>query len=266
LRFTGSGCDVNTPTEVGVYNGLGFFKWQLSGVVGAQQLKVVLLDSAHVAQDSLTATATAAMPLHGWQPSPCMAPYNAIKTFCKLKSGKLFALFANSDFLFTSDDNGVNWHKLPETDGHYQISNIIAGADGGLFILTQGNGVLYSSDAGNTWIPRNNGIAYFAEADGLYVTTLGKVLVTVHPDGKTYTTTDDGLNWSTTDLNLYEQPNGNNYFIDNMSTLRYQPTGDCHGIMFAYFLSPLLWGCSLLMIRGIYILRKAPVIKLCDSI
>ena len=219
LRFTGSGCD-NIPTEVPITAGLGFFKWQLSGVIGAQQLKVVLLDSAHVVRDSLTATANAAMPLHGWQPSPCMVPYQGVKTFCKLKTGKLFALFFNSDFLFTSDDNGINWHKLPEIDGHYTITNIVAGADDGLFICTQGNGIVYSPDAGKTWIPRNNGIANFSLTDAIYATPSGKIFAVVHSDGRTYLTSDNGLNWSTTDLSIFEQPNGRNYFIDSFNTLR----------------------------------------------
>jgi hypothetical protein len=225
LRFTGSGCDINTPTEVPVYAGLGFYKWQLSGVIGAQQLKVVLLDSARKAIDSLTATANAAMPLHGWQPSPCMVSYNGVKTFCKLKTGQLFALFFNSDFLFTSTDNGINWHALPATVGHYKITNIVVAPDDGLYICTQGDGILYSPDAGATWILRNNGIANYSLADGISVSTLGKILVAVHPDGREYTTTDNGLNWSTTALSPFEQPNGDDYFIDSFSTLRVSSNG-----------------------------------------
>lgn len=225
LRFTSSGCDVNTPTEAPLNAGLGFFKWQLSGVIGAQQLNVVYLDSARVAHDSLTVTANAAMPLHGWQPSPCMVPYPGVRTFCKLKSGKLFALLYIADFLFTSDDNGVNWHKLPEIEGHYPITNIVASPDDGLFISTQGNGIMYSADAGATWAPRNNGIADFALVDGLYTSSLGKILTTVHSDGKTYLTTDDGLTWNPTNLSIFEQPNGDDYFIDNFSTLRVSTDG-----------------------------------------
>ncbi|MBV8391357.1 MAG: hypothetical protein JO080_16245 [Mucilaginibacter sp.] len=252
LRFTGSGCDVNATTEVAIYAGRGFFRWQLSGVVGSQQLKVVFLDSARVSRDSLTVTANAAMPLHGWQPSPCMVPYQGVKTLCKLTTGKLFALFFNSDFLFTSDDNGINWHKLPEIDGHYKIINIVTTPNDGLFMCTQGNGVLYSSDAGKTWVSRNNGIAYFTEADGIFATTLGKIIVRVSPDGKVYTTKDNGLNWSISHLGLFEQPNGNEYMldnfnmIDNFSTLRMSSDG---GTTWNYVrVFPVTTGVSLLFI------------------
>ncbi|MDP9076541.1 MAG: glycoside hydrolase [Bacteroidota bacterium] len=231
LRFTGSGCDVNVPTEVPINTGIGFFKWQLSGVIGAQQLKVILLDSARVVRDSLTVTAHAAMPLHGWQPSPCMASYNGVKTFCRLKTGKLFALFFNSDFLFSSDDNGISWHKLPEIEGHYPIVNIIAAPDDGLFILTQGNGIQYSPDGGKTWVARNNGMANFRFTDDLSISPLGKIFASDHPNGRRYITTDDGVNWNTTDLGIFEQPNGNNYFIDNFSTLRVTTDG---GLSYKY--------------------------------
>lgn len=224
LSFTGSGCDINTPIEVPVNSGLGFFKWQLGSSIGTQELQVILLDSAHVARDTLKITANAAMPLHGWQPSPCM-PYHGVKTFCKLKTGKLFALFLNTNFLFTSNDNGINWHKLPEINGHYQIVDMIAVPDDGIFLLTQSNGLLYSSDAGNTWVPRNNGITNFKLADGISVSPSGKVFAAVHSDGKVYSTIDDGVNWTASNLSIFELPDGRNYFIDNFNTLRVTTNG-----------------------------------------
>jgi len=102
---------------------------------------------------------------------------------------------------------------------------MVAAPDDGIFLLTQGNGILYSRDAGKTWISRNNGIANYTLADGLSVGPSGKVFAAVHPNGKTYSTIDDGVNWNATNLSIFEQPDGSNYFIDNFSTLRVTTDG-----------------------------------------
>ena len=220
IRFIVSGCDSDETTDFNtLVGGLAYYNWRLNSTAGKQYLKAVLLDSLNKKVDSVTLTANAAAPQHGWQPVGCIPPslYN-IATLAKLSSGRLLTGFYQNGYPYYSDDNALTWHPLKSFGNTHSVRKIITTPADEIFILTYSEGIFYSPDAGKTWQLRN-GNAPFSEPLDLVYTQSGKLFFNV--GGALYLSTDKGVNFNFAGggtynyINIGEQPNGTDYAINN---------------------------------------------------
>ena len=88
VQFKRSGCEDQTITEkTTASTGLASFAWYLSGETGPQSLKIILLDNAHSAKDSASASATGIAASHGWHRGGCLQNF-PVNDVAALSSGR----------------------------------------------------------------------------------------------------------------------------------------------------------------------------------
>jgi uncharacterized repeat protein (TIGR01451 family) len=138
------------------------------------------------------------------------------------KNGLLFLIikdYNSHQFLYRSDDGGINWFVLPDLPAHYNGDILDVGMDGNLF-CSDGNKIFQSTTDGESWLTLN-------------VPAGSRKIITVKslPDGtiligdyyKTYQSSDKGLNWnesSITDIDHFFYNNSNNEtYAINSNTL-----------------------------------------------
>lgn len=219
IQFITSGCDINSVFEEIAFSGNNRFIWKLNAIVGEQKLKVIYTDKLGMPRDTVMLTANAVMPdRKGWQPCPCDDGQNHVIAFARFKSGKLFALPANSSSLLYSDNGGVQWHKMKSLPGNSIIRQITATDDDGLFILAAGAGIFYSSNAGQSWEPRNNQIANFNDLYDFRYVEGGRMYARGSSGG--YTSGNSGLSWKLIDkpwgeFHVIKHPNGNVLYLND---------------------------------------------------
>jgi len=196
LQFHILGCDDDLLSERQLNSaGIGVFSWRLTGVIGKQSLKVVLLDNNRKKIDSITAIANTIKNSRGYVRSACTPNANPL-LLSKISTGRLLALFADVPFIYYSDDNAVTWHKLVSSVSFKSPYRLVSSPANELFLLDNSS-LYYSGDMGKTWTIRNP----LNAASGITAITYapsGKLItVTANTDDKQIQiSTDKGLNWT----------------------------------------------------------------------
>lgn len=196
LQFHILGCDDDLLSERQLSGaGTAVFSWRLTGVIGKQSLKVVLLDNNRKKVDSITATANTIKNSRGYVRSACTPNANPL-FLNKLGTGRLLALFADIPFIYYSDDNAITWHKLVSSVAFKSPYRLVSSPAGELFLLDNSS-LYYSGDMGKTWTIRNP-LNATPGITAITYTPSGKlVAVTANNDDKQIQiSTDKGLNWA----------------------------------------------------------------------
>ncbi|MCC3159271.1 hypothetical protein LJ737_18660 [Hymenobacter sp. 15J16-1T3B] len=206
-------------------SGRSRYRWRLSGEVGAQQLRIRLIDSAGVERATATLRATAVQPTRGWHPAACLP--GGAGALAQQPGGRVLAGVAGA--LYASADNGVSWQPLafPKVIG-LTIDEIVPVGATELLVRASvlgnnaGTGLYYSADNGATWQLRDAGLRNDFFADVLY-TRGGRILLSSEYNGLV-ASANKGQSWSPVPLpvpaarspfsSLTEAPNGDLYLLD----------------------------------------------------
>lgn len=224
-QFVRSGCtDVNLTEAKTSSSGYAKFGWYLSGDVGTQSLKIVILDNNRNKKDSITVKATAIAATHGWHRSGCVQNF-PVNSLSKLSTGRLFASINGTGYPYYSDNNAASWQPLKTFPSSYSISKIISSSSNELFLAAQNSGIFYSSDAGKTWTNRVNGINDLTGFSDIAYTKKGRLIFCT--GNNVYLSTDKGANWTDVGFSLpsgqsynpCEQLNGDLYIIGSDAEL-----------------------------------------------
>lgn len=218
VQFTRSGCQDMTPVQAtSGANGQASFAWYLSGDVGNQSLKAVLLDAYLDHRDSVNVSAIGIVPSHGWHRGGCLQNFPVNKVTA-LASGRILASVNTTGFPYYSDDNAVSWHPLKTFPNTYFITKIMtSGSD--TFLATLNDGIYHSTDNGQTWTLISGGIVDVLNFSDMTYTRSGKLIFA--NDYGVFESDDKGQTWNENDAGLpsgsctypVEQTNGDMYII-----------------------------------------------------
>ncbi len=178
------------------------YVWMLNGSVGSQKLTAVLMDSLKHREDSVTVTATARPPSHGWYRSGCFPANNFVQSFTQLPSGRVLAALRQSDYPYYSDDDGLTWQALTSVPSKAAYTVLISTDSNEVFLGVNNFGMLYSADGGLTWEARNNGLPPVANLWGDVQLTKSGKLFSLTGSG-IFKSDDKGLNWHQVTFGLY---------------------------------------------------------------
>ena len=240
VEFQGTGCNSDKDSKFFTQaEGTSGYTWALNGIVGAQTLKIYVLNSQNVKVDSVIASSIGLAPGRGFHFAACaFFEGNDVSSFCRLSSGRLFMCpnSVNQDGLGAalrySDDNGISWNAV-QSLGVHQFSYITSSSADELFALANNEGLFYSNDEGQTWtkqneLPFSNGniLSFTCTASNkLIITNQGNSGIFISLDkGKTWTFSSNGFG---TDSNFdapSEAQNGDLYIIGHGSENLYKST------------------------------------------
>ena len=217
VEFKRSGCQEQITSATVSASGQVSYAWYLSGEIGTQSLKIVLLDNSNARIDSMTVTASGIAPSSGWHRGGCLQNF-PVNNVTALSSGRILASVNSKNYPFYSDDNAESWHPLSSFGSSYFVSKILS-TSAGTILATQNDGIFLSDDNGQTWANISGGIWNVQEFSDVTYTASGKLIFT--DSSGLFISTDKGQSWTEDDFGLpagsatypVELPNGNLFVI-----------------------------------------------------
>ncbi len=218
IQLLRSGCEDLTVSEATTdANGQVSYAWYLSGDIGKQSLRAVLLDANLNRRDSVGVAAIGLATSHGWHRGGCLQnfPVNKVTT---LSSGRILASLNMAGYPYYSDDNAKSWHPLKTFSKNYVISKILSSGND-VFMATYNDGIFHSGDNGQTWTNISSGIIDVLNFSDLAYTPSGKLFFL--NDYGVFESDDKGQTWNENDNGLpagsstypVEQTNGDLFII-----------------------------------------------------
>lgn len=102
--------------------------------------------------------------------------------------------------LYKSTDYGTSWQELLNETTFYTPNDFAMDANSNLYIVTQGDGVLFSSDQGLSWENRTNSIDCF-ELENIAIDSSGIIIVAASCyNKKLFRSIDSGTSWEEVNL------------------------------------------------------------------
>jgi len=166
--------------------------------VGAQTLKIILLDSVKEAKDSVTVPATGLATKAGWHTSGCLPMGPSCLGFAQLPTGRIFTALNQADYPYYSDDDGATWHHLTNFPVKGIAQSLVATPQNEILITIPTSGIYYSADKGQTWQQRQTGLPNNLYND-VRCTASGVLIFRTYTGPGPYYSTDKGVTWQLAD-------------------------------------------------------------------